>query len=444
MKWTMFSIDTSSIGDNENVILFNTLNKAILGFERTIYEQLRKCDVSELKKLCTNLNQPEIYDQLIEQDFLVDDSKDEETEFMCTIKDQWSTDNRINVHILPTLGCNFACPYCYQDGISRNANLHKEDVDEIILRLTEYLDKNPQITSLFVTLHGGEPTCNWDVVPYAMESLNTIANKYSLKISTTIVSNGYLLDKEKAELLHKYNWVRFQVTLDGLGDVNNRRRKLRGGGDTFTPIVKNIKYILDHELLKTVDIRINFDQENWNNIPELLDFLADNFPKERIILSFGLVTQTIQGTSASEHISEVEISSNDFINKYMYLYTYALSKGFTMGDSYSFGSICVGKMRNAFTFSPDKYIYKCLSCVGRTDESYKLWTERDALEKVPPLIDFDLYKECFAKKCPFIPICNCDCRFEALIHLGNEKKVYCRKDLLLNLNANILQAKYLG
>ncbi len=443
MKWTMFAINTLNVENSENVLLFNTLNKSILGFNRNVFEAISQCDVEKLKELCTEMHQPEIYEQLCKQGFLVDDALNEEAEFIKIVKTQWEADDRLNVHILPTLGCNFVCPYCYQDGICRNSNLSKEDVDEIILRLQEYLDKNQQISFLLVTLHGGEPTCNWDIVPYTMESLKTLAQQYSLKMSTTIVSNGYLLDQEKANLLHQYHWVRFQVTLDGVGDVNNRRRRLRGGGDTFGPIIKNIKYIIENGLLNVVDIRINFDKENWKDVPELLDYLSDHFPKEKILISFGLVTQTIEGTAASEHIGEVEITESDFIDKYIYLYRYALSKGFEMGEIYSFGSICVGKMRNAFTFAPDKHIYKCLSCVGRTEESYEMWTDKNALENVPPLMNFDLYKQCFDKHCPFIPICNCDCRFESLIHLGDPQKIYCRKDLILNLNTHILNAKYL-
>ena len=171
MKWTMFAINTLNVENSENVLLFNTLNKSILGFNRNVFEAISQCDVEKLKELCTEMHQPEIYEQLCKQGFLVDDALNEEAEFIKIVKTQWEADDRLNVHILPTLGCNFVCPYCYQDGICRNSNLSKEDVDEIILRLQEYLDKNQQISFLLVTLHGGEPTCNWDIVPYTMESL---------------------------------------------------------------------------------------------------------------------------------------------------------------------------------------------------------------------------------------------------------------------------------
>ena len=45
MKWTMFAINTLNVENSENVLLFNTLNKSILGFNRNVFEAISQCDV---------------------------------------------------------------------------------------------------------------------------------------------------------------------------------------------------------------------------------------------------------------------------------------------------------------------------------------------------------------------------------------------------------------
>jgi uncharacterized protein len=82
--------------------------------------------------------------------------------------------------------------------------------------------------------------------------MDKIFKERNIKYRTQIVSNGYNLTPEKADLLSKYNWQRFQVTVDGPPESHNKRRVLRNGGETFDRIIDNIRYVIDNKKIEKV------------------------------------------------------------------------------------------------------------------------------------------------------------------------------------------------
>lgn len=113
MKLTQFYIK-SEIKNNE-VVLYNTMNEAIVTINADIVEQF-EADVNIL-------NQDKfssIKNVLIENEFLLDDDINEENNYMKALLDQHRDFNHLSVHILPTTACNFNCVYCYQCGIERH------------------------------------------------------------------------------------------------------------------------------------------------------------------------------------------------------------------------------------------------------------------------------------------------------------------------------------
>lgn len=228
--------------------------------------------------------------------------------------------NHLSVHILPTTACNFNCVYCYQSGIERHHFLSQDKVDEIINYLKNHIKNHPEIRSATYILHGGEPTVNWKVVPYILEKLDNLSNLYNIKYRTQIVTNGYLLTKEKSDLLYKYNWQRLQVTIDGPKEIHNSRRVMNSGEDSYSTIVNNLKYILDNDLIEKISIRLNFDQSNYIQVAEYLPQLKDLFGTEKIILSLGYISDTYNNTSAENFISANMLKEEKMVEAYCILY----------------------------------------------------------------------------------------------------------------------------
>jgi len=90
--------------------------------------------------------------------------------------------------------------------------------------------------------------------------------------------------------------------------------------------------------------------------------------------------------------------------------------------------------------SADGNIFKCLSGVGRQDFVVSNIYKR---EELPNYMFLDMYKECFAKKCPYIPLCNTGCRFNGYLKTNNIHSNDCKKEVLDTINPELLAIKYL-
>ena len=433
IKLTQFYIK-SEIKNNE-VVFYNTLNEAVLILDAAAVQQFEdNIDSLNLKEFS------EIKNVLIENEFLLDDDIDEEVNYMKALLNQHKKFNYLSVHILPTTACNFNCVYCYQSGIDRHQFLSQDKINDIISYLENHIKKHPEIHSATYILHGGEPTVNWKVVPNILQRLDEMSQLYKIKYRTQIVTNGYLLTPEKSELLSKYNWQRLQVTIDGPKDIHNSRRLMGSGKDSYSSIINNLKYIQDNKLIDKISIRLNFDQSNFGDIVEYLPTLKNIFGTKGIILSLGYISDTYGNTEAENYISENILKDEKMIAAYCSLYKKALELGFEMPDLFMLEGMCTAKLDNAFVIYPNGDVYKCLSGVGRKEFIESTIYKKGELDNY---LYPELYKECFNKKCCFIPLCNSGCRFNGYLKTGRKNSNDCQKELLDNLNKKLLTIKYL-
>ena len=173
----------------------------------------------------------------------------------------------LGLAILPTLDCNFVCPYCYQSHVNKRMGY---DVQQGIVK---YVSKMMVSKSkLVVDWFGGEPLLEISQIKEFSSKFMQICEKNRARYTASITTNGYLLSKQMAHELSQIGVENVQVTIDGPPDIHNKRRILRDGRPTFDVILKNLgeatKYI------PTVIVRVNIDKANSVHFPELLAYLA--------------------------------------------------------------------------------------------------------------------------------------------------------------------------
>lgn len=431
MKWSIFLI---RVFHKSDVLLFNTKNSSVLILDEKEYKSVNDA-IENGTKISDSFN------ELIENSFLVNKESDEKKEFLKELNKCLKENKHFTVHILPTTACNFNCPYCYQSGIKRDFFLDDEILKKTIKYIKGYL-KGKDINEATVVIHGGEPTVNWSPVIKLLPEMDKIFKEKSIKYRTQIVSNGYNLTPEKADLLSKYNWQRFQVTLDGPPESHNKRRILRNGGDTFEKIVENIKYIIDNDKIEKVSLRINYDKGNVEKVPEFLEYIAKNFDKDRIILSLGFISKTVDDTDANKYVSEFGIKKSELTSYYLPLFKKAVKLGFKMSELFMFTGMCTSKLDNALVISSNGEIFKCLSGVGR-DEFVEGNVDSEMYD-LPNYLYPELYEECLEKECPYLPLCHTGCRFESYLKNGEMKQIDCNKEVLDSVNEELLKFQYLN
>ncbi|HBB91651.1 MAG TPA: radical SAM/SPASM domain-containing protein [Bacteroidales bacterium] len=211
-----------------------------------------------------NIN-PELLDNLTVKGYVVpaDEEKRLYREKYLDFIDARDKDE-VQLFFVPNYSCNFACTYCYQDEYDNpGRNLNREIIDAFF----RYVSIEFAGRKKYITLFGGEPLLNSpkqrELIGYFLEK----AGEASLDIC--LVTNGFFLE-EYVDILQTARIREVQVTLDGTAEVHDKRRFLKGGGQTFEKIVRGI----DACLVKGIplNLRMVADRENINDLPGLARF----------------------------------------------------------------------------------------------------------------------------------------------------------------------------
>ena len=170
--------------------------------------------------------------------------------------------------ILPTFDCNFRCPYCFeQHRLSRGSEwlgreMKPEMVDAVFAGLQKLRDKGRVIDAC--TLYGGEPLLreNYDTVK------NICEHAKAMGLSLSAITNGYDLDAF-IDLMEEYDFRQLQVTVDGIAEINDKRRLHRDGLPTYERIMENVRLALDHGI--DISLRVNTNADNIGGVKALIE-----------------------------------------------------------------------------------------------------------------------------------------------------------------------------
>jgi len=435
VKWTMFMMKVES---NKEVLLYNTYNRAVVILDKLEYNNIN--DLIHGKKVKeVQSNKSEVKSQiekLREMKFIMEDETNEKEEYLKELKEFYENDDFLALLVLPTTACNFDCTYCYQKGIPLHV-VNRNIIASIMSRIEELLEDNKEIKMTKIDFFGGEPLLNWNFIEDFTKEFSSLMRKRTIDYFLKLTTNGYLLDLNKINFLLKYNLQQIQITMDGLPEVHDKRRMLKGTHKgTFDRIFNNLKGLLDlkdaRDLL--ILLRINFDYQNVDHIPDFLDFIKRELGVDNIEISFGQVTSPINFNY------EYMIPFDEVPEHYIKLYKVRL--GFTLSDTFTFGSLCFAKRKFSYVVAPNGDIYKCVSSVG-VDRMKEGNIYKNPLYKIRDYLFVDLYDECFKEKCPFIPICHTGCRFVSFIRYGDIKKRDCHREEMKRINSEILKIQYL-
>ena len=173
----------------------------------------------------------------------------------------------ISLTICPTMGCNFDCPYCFEDHFA--AKMSAEVQDDVVA-LAERMLEADHARELQVSWFGGEPLLACDVIESLSERLMALVDKRGGTYNAGIITNGYLLTQDIVDMLERCKVTTAQVTIDGMGATHDATRRLANGGPTFERITSNLRNL---KLPFRVNIRHNVHEGNRAEMDELKAFI---------------------------------------------------------------------------------------------------------------------------------------------------------------------------
>ena len=175
----------------------------------------------------------------------------------------------ISLTICPTMGCNFDCPYCFEN---HKPGKMTEKTQNDVVALAERMLDAAQKKALSVTWFGGEPLLAPEIIEALSKRLIALCEAKGARYSASIITNGYLLTQENADLLYRCKVESAQITLDGVGEAHDKTRHLKGGGATFERITDNLRNV---KLNFRVSIRHNVHNGNFGEIESLRGFVEE-------------------------------------------------------------------------------------------------------------------------------------------------------------------------
>lgn len=421
MHWSRFNSLFRANGDR--FFVYNSLSNALLQVNEHYYSVLERfalADSTVLKVVSESFSR-----LLHEKGFLVNEM--EEYSRLMELKykrDSLCFDNsHLDLSICPTLGCNFRCSYCFESRQNDFNFMRADTVD----KLTSFINSFVNIKSLSLTWYGGEPTIN-----RAFNIIKDITRRIKdLGVSVKeigLVTNAYLLGKDKIEELNNLGISSVQITLDGPQEVHDKRRVLAGGHPTFHRIMENIDTLLCSSYKGSCNIRVNIDQTNVSSFFDIRKHLLSKYKGKNLTIYAGRI-DTATTTNNKRNCDLCSSAWTDFALKQYTNWDLQPSESiYPVGSVFN---ICSANTKNSFVIGPEGELYKCWEDVGRSnmvigsihEPPFIFNTKLVALYSVgtDPFLD----KDC--TECTVFPICSGGCANRRLRdkHFNEHGLEYC-------------------
>ena len=449
MQSSMFNLRVPLPARGE-VFLMNTITDAQLVVSSDVAELVDRLSEGSLHGDQLDAEQRDAIGLLAENGFIVE-SRDADRrnldEYLTAVK---SDTSELNVTVLTTLQCNFACDYCFQgdhgDYNERADRMSPAMAARVAAWIERELDRvRPE--KFVLTFFGGEPLLNLPVMYDLAERGARAARERGVAIYINVITNGLLLTPEVVDRLLPFGLNGIKITLDGDRETHNRMRPLRGGQGTFDRIVENIRAVAGKV---RIAIGGNFDESSVDSYPALLEYLAQqDFAGKLSKVFFKPIVRT-EPVSAKGIIPLTPIAAKDNFkgtcmtsvgsgagkacdscsvldDKLAFLRQETRRHGFPTHDGVHNGPCHVHKA-HAHTIGPDGSLYACPGFTGQLalstghiDDRQESWREsaRERFLRLSP------WKEC--GDCAYIPVCAGGCVAASHGQLGDMNVPTCHK-----------------
>ncbi|MBR0062470.1 MAG: SPASM domain-containing protein [Selenomonadaceae bacterium] len=261
--------------------------------------------------------------------------------------------------IAPTLDCNFRCKYCFE---THPKGKMTSETQAALIKFVE--NRLERAKNFSLTWYGGEPLLAKEIIWSLSEKFLELCEKFSVDYNAFIITNASLLEDSDVKLFKKYKITGAQITIDGVKEIHDRRRRNVTGESTFDKLIDRANLLLNNDL--SVIVRINVDKENIERVDELLDVLAKKIDRRaELKIDFGQVSPF---TDICKSIESDCYNNAQFADVMLPLYEKVLARGFTVNKMAAYPAprvnFCCVDYVNSFVVDNHGELYRCWNHVG--------------------------------------------------------------------------------
>lgn len=181
-----------------------------------------------------------------------------------------------------TKRCNLRCNHCYSNSLNR-AYPHELTTEEALSVIDDLADFKVPV----IIFSGGEPLIREDIFDLALHARQK-------GIRPTLSSNGILIDREMARRIRETGFAYVGVSLDGIGDINDR---LRGYAGAYQSALTGLRNLRDEGV--NTGLRLTLSQRTLSELPAIFD-LAEVEEIPRIYISHLVYSGRGKGISTED------------------------------------------------------------------------------------------------------------------------------------------------
>lgn len=176
----------------------------------------------------------------------------------------------INFWLQVTDQCNLACSYCYIPSLNSKYSL-RPDLFKILS------DKLLHVSGLKVVnlkIAGGEPLLAFRKWKDGLASLRETLLENDIELNVRLVSNLTVLTEEMIEYFQYFD-MSISISLDGIGDFNDKNRIYTGSQKgTYSTVKNNLDALFKRGIKPSV--MVTATSENQGGIHDLVSFFIEN------------------------------------------------------------------------------------------------------------------------------------------------------------------------
>ncbi len=344
------------IKENEEfVYLYNSYSGALCKLEKKIHNTI-------INNVLTDDNKCMYFDELLKQGFIKPFDLNEYNKIILTehITVLSKPKNSLTYVIAPTLACNLNCDYCFEKGYRDNSSIS----DELLMEVADYINNRTfhDLKEIHIVWFGGEPLIAYDKILKFSRYLIPKLEKKQIRFTSSMISNGVLLTKERAKALaERCELKKVQITIDGTKNVYCSRK--HATEKQFDTLLENIKSALNH--LK-VSIRLNCDGENYEDLKVVTKLLVEQCGKNNNLNIYLAKLVDYDGCGRESFYSQEEFDIKQIeFNKYVCALQGKVYEPTILKYRKSFCGLF--KLNNQ-VIGPNGELYKCEHHVGQADK----------------------------------------------------------------------------
>ena len=425
-RYTKYVLDYPESGQH---LLFNTLTHGLLAID----DELKGC-LDDLPSRPSSI--PKGYLKELRKQHMVVTDQDEDQSLVETYFREIKTiaENSLEVTVLTTFACNFACTYCVEDGVISSLRMSEETARKCADYIIAMARKSG-VKAVNIYYYGGEPLMHVPPIHSVSAIVRSYCDDNGMDFAFALTTNGALLTPKMVLDLKERGLEGVKITVDGDREHHDAKRPFKNGAGSFDTIMRNVEFAVRHI---AVDIGGNFDEENIDSFEKLIvDLKSKGLHKTLNRVSFKPISKTPEDRKRAAPSAELECaySNQGTADSMIKLRKLLLDNGFKTDEGIGVDICGITLNDTQVTIDPTGKLYNCPAFVGR--DEFSVGTIDTGETGTPKR---DLWRRCTG--CENVALCGDGCMYGAYIQHGDPEALNCKKAYMEDLVEENLKIEY--